>query len=71
MRLIKPTQITGVISTPPIGEIYFLVVFKIGSVGHATIGQGALAKSTLGYQVSTILKRNAKVHAASRKPSER
>lgn len=71
MRLIKPNQITGVTSTPPIGEINFLVIAKIGSVGQATKGQKPLLRLIFGYQVRIIRNKNARVNRDSKKPSNR
>ena len=46
-----PIQITGAISTPPIGGIIFLVKFKMELVGKEINSQKPLLKSIFGYQV--------------------
>ncbi len=50
-----PIQITGPISTPPIGGINFFVKFKIEFVGIAINNQKPLFNSTFGYQVNINL----------------
>ena len=54
-KLNIPIQITGPISTPPIGGINFLVKFKIELVGIAINNKKPLFKSTFGYQVNINL----------------
>ena len=54
-KLIIPIQITGPTSTPPIGGISFLVIFKIELVGIAINNQKPLFKSIFGYQVNINL----------------
>ena len=62
---------TGVTSTPPIGEINFLVITNTGSVGQAIKGQKPLLRLIFGYQVRTIRNKNAIVKAERKKPSNR
>ena len=50
-----PIQITGPTSTPPIGGMNFLVIFKIELVGSAINNQNPLFKSIFGYQVNINL----------------
>ena len=50
-KLIIPIQITGPMSTPPIGGINFLVKFKIELVGIEINNQNPLFKLIFGYQV--------------------
>ena len=50
-KLIIPIQITGPMSTPPIGGINFLVKFKIELVGIEINNQTPLFKLIFGYQV--------------------
>ena len=45
----------GLTSTPPIGGISFLVVFKMELVGIEINNQKPLFKSTFGYQVNINL----------------
>ena len=54
-KLIIPIQITGPTSTPPIGGMNFLVIFKIELVGSAINNQNPLFKSIFGYQVNINL----------------
>ena len=54
-KLIIPIQITGPMSTPPIGGINFLVKFKIELVGIEINNQNPLFKLIFGYQVSINL----------------
>ena len=61
---------TGDTSTPPIGGTIFLVNIKIGSVGHAIKIQNPFSRSTLGYQVSTILNKKHSVKADSKKANK-
>jgi hypothetical protein len=51
----------GEISTPPTGEINFLVGIKNISVGKAMRMNGKRLKSTWGYQVRTIRKINKNI----------
>ena len=67
-RLIKPTHIIGVTSTPPIGRTIFRVAISTGSVGKKIIGQKPVLKSIFGYQVKIILRRKARVRAPIKKP---
>lgn len=60
-KLQMPTQIIGVMSTPPIGGTIFLVTAKKGSVGQAIKLNGKRLRFTSGYQVRTIRKINSKV----------
>ncbi len=69
MRLVSPNQITGVISTPPIGLTNFLVIAKNGSVGNEIKGQRPLLRFIFGYQVRIIRIRKESVRAPRRKPS--
>tara|TARA_A100001037_G_C14761339_1_gene461981 strand:- start:9 stop:311 length:303 start_codon:yes stop_codon:yes gene_type:complete len=71
MRLINPTHITGVISTPPMGGMNFRVVAKTGSVGHTKKSQKPLLVWTCGYHVRMILIKKAKVKKDRRNPSNR
>lgn len=64
-KLVKPKQITGVISTPPIGFMNFLNSFKNGSVGIAIICQKPLLRLIFGYQLRIILIKKARVKAPS------
>tara|TARA_Y100001968_G_C18972196_1_gene532788 strand:- start:325 stop:582 length:258 start_codon:yes stop_codon:yes gene_type:complete len=59
---------TGVISTPPMGEMIFLLITKTGSVGIVTSNHIPFFSLTWGYQVRTILNKNAKVSPVKRKP---
>jgi len=56
-----PTQIMGVMSTPPNGGTIFLVIAKKGSVGQPIRLKGKRLRLTWGYQVSTIRKMNSRV----------
>ena len=49
-KLIIPIQITGPISTPPIGGINFFVKLRIELDGIEIKSQKPLLKSTFGYQ---------------------
>ena len=69
-RLIRPTQITGVTSTPPIGATTRRVRASTGSAAKDQ-RPGPCFRSTWGYQVSTIRSRKARVQAASNNPSSR
>ena len=60
---------TGPTSTPPIGGISFLVMFKIEFVGIAINNQKPLFKSIFGYQVIINLIRNANVRNDKKIPS--
>ena len=51
IKLITPIQITGPTSTPPIGGIIFLVIFRIEFDGIEINNQKPLLKSIFGYQV--------------------
>ena len=66
-----PTQIIGLISTPPIGGIIFFVTFKIGLVGIETINQNPLFKFILGYQVKINLIKKTKVRNDKNIPNPR
>jgi len=66
-----PIQMTGPISTPPIGGIIFLVKFKIELVGIAINNQKPLFKSTFGYQVNINLIKKTSVRNDKRIPSVR
>ena len=59
---------TGVISTPPMGGIISLVIFKKGSVGENTINQNLFLKFSCEYQLETILTRNASDKVPRPKP---
>ena len=60
-KLTIPIQITGLISTPPIGGIIFLVKYKIELVGIEINIQKPLFKSIFGYQVNINLIKKASV----------
>ena len=68
-KLITPIQITGPTSTPPIGGITFLVIFKIELVGIEISNQKPLFKSIFGYQVSINLIKKTRVKNASKIPN--
>ena len=70
-KLIIPIQITGPTSTPPIGGMSFLVIFKIELVGIAINNQKPLFKSTFGYQVKINLIKKTRVRNDKRIPSVR
>ncbi len=71
MKLIIPIQITGPISTPPIGGINFLVMFKMELVGIAINNQKPLFRLTFGYQVNINLIKKTKVRNDRRIPNVR
>ena len=71
IKLIIPIQITGPISTPPIGGISFFVKFKMELVGIEINIQSPLFKSTFGYQVNINLIKNTSVRNDKRIPSVR
>ena len=56
-----PIQITGPISTPPMGGMSFLVKFKIELVGIEINIQKPLFKSIFGYQVNINLIKKTRV----------
>ena len=58
-KLIIPIQITGPMSTPPIGGINFLVKFKIELVGIEINNQNPLFKLIFGYQLRINLIKKA------------
>jgi len=58
-RVMIPTQIMGVMSTPPIGETILRKGFNKGSVGKTTKLKGKRVNSAWGYQVKTILNTNS------------
>ena len=70
-KLNIPIQITGPISTPPIGGINFLVKFKIELVGIAINNRKPLFKSTFGYQVNINLIKKTSVRNDKRIPRVR
>ena len=59
----------GLTSTPPIGGISFLVVFKIELVGIEINNQKPLFKSTFGYQVNINLIKKTTVRNDKKIPS--
>ena len=61
----------GPISTPPIGGMSFLVIFKIELVGIAINNQNPLFKSTFGYQLNINLIKKISVRNDKRIPSVR
>ncbi len=63
-----PTQIMGVMSTPPRGAMILRVGAKKGSVGMAIRLQGNLVSSIWGYQVRIIRKIKHKVITTKRGP---
>ena len=67
-RLNIPTQIIGVMSTPPNGGTIFLVIAKNGSVGQPIRLKGKRLRLTWGYQVSTIRKMKRRVISPNRIP---
>ena len=68
-KLIKPIQITGVTSTPPIVGINFFVKFRIGLEGIDTINQNPLFIFIFGYHVRISLTRKIKVNNDKSKPN--
>ena len=60
---------TGPISTPPIGGISFLVMFRIEFVGIAINNQKPLFKSIFGYQVNINRIKKTSVRNDRRIPS--
>ena len=60
-KLITPIQITGLTSTPPMGGINFLVMFRTEFVGIEINNQKPLFKSMFGYQVNINLTKKIKV----------
>ena len=62
---------TGPTSTPPIGGISFLVIFKIELVGIAINNQKPLFKSTFGYQVNINRIKKTSVRNDKKIPSVR
>ena len=71
IKLIIPIQITGPISTPPMGGISFLVKLKTELVGIAINNQNPLFKLTFGYQDNINLIKKASVRNDRRIPSVR
>lgn len=71
IRLRNPNQITGVISTPPIGGIRRLEMTRKGSVGTVNKSQNLFLKFSFGYHVITIRIRKAIDSPAKRKPIEK
>lgn len=67
-RLKMPTQMIGVISTPPNGGMSLRDGAKKGSVGAETRLKGKRDSSTWGYQVKTIRKMKRSVMIASTGP---
>ena len=68
-KLISPTHITGVTSTPPIGGTTFFVRFRIGLDGTETINQNPLFIFIFGYHVKINLIRKIKVSTDKSKPN--
>ena len=62
---------TGPTSTPQMGGISFLVMFKIELDGNAINNQRPLFKSTFGYQVNINLIKKTSVRNDKRIPSVR
>ena len=62
---------TGPTSTPPMGGIIFLVIFKIELVGKETSIQNPLFKSTFGYQVKINLIKKTSVRKDNIIPREK
>lgn len=63
-----PTQIMGVMSTPPRGAMILRVGARKGSVGMAIRTQGNLVSSIWGYQVRIIRKMKDMVIMTKRGP---
>ena len=70
-KLIIPIQITGLTTTPPIGGINFLVIFKIEFVGIEINNQKPLFKSIFGYQVNINRIKKTSVRNDKKIPSVR
>lgn len=67
-KLKTPTQMIGVISTPPMGGTSFRNSTKNGSVGQAIKFTGKRFKSTWGYQVRIIRKINKNIISPNKGP---
>ena len=70
-KLIIPIQMTGPTSTPPIGGISFLVIFRIELVGIAINNHTPLFISIFGYQVNINLIKKTSVRNDKTIPSVR